>query len=75
LNSKRIQLIDDKIKALNQAGAINPGLAMEITSKVVTSFFNRHLKNKEINMNAPASEYEMLEMNVFKGDSEPSQFH
>lgn len=57
------------LNALSQAGDIDPDLAIEITSKVVTSFFDKHLKNKEIDLDALNSEYEMLEINIFKGDS------
>ncbi len=57
------------LNALSQAGTIDPDLAIEITSKVVTSFFDKHLKNKEIDLNALNSEYEMLEINIFQGDS------
>jgi predicted dienelactone hydrolase len=57
------------VKALSQAGDIDPDLAIEITSKVVTAFFDKHLKNKETDLNALNSEYEMLDLNIFKGDS------
>lgn len=57
------------LKALSQAGDIDPDLAIEITGRVVTSFFDKHLKNKEIDMKALSGEYDMLEMNIFKGDS------
>ena len=57
------------VKALSQAGEIDPDLAIEITGKVVTSFFDKHLKQEEIDLNALNSEYEMLELNVFKGEA------
>jgi len=57
------------LNVLSQAGNIDPDLAIEITRKVVTSFFDKHLKNKEIDLNALNSEYEMLDINIFKGDS------
>jgi len=57
------------LKALSLAGAIDPDLAIEIASKVTTSFFDRHLKNKEVDLNSLNSEYELLDLNVFKGDS------
>ena len=56
------------LKALSQAGDIDPDLAIEITGRVVTSFFDKHLKNKEIDVKALSGEYDMLEMNIFKGD-------
>jgi len=57
------------VRALSQAGDIDPDLAMAITRKVVTSFFDKYLKNKALDMNALNSEYEMLKLSVFKGDS------
>jgi hypothetical protein len=56
------------LKALSQAGEIDPDWAIEITNKVVTSFFDKHLKHKEIDLDALNSEYEMLEINTFNGD-------
>lgn len=57
------------VKALSQAGDIDPNLAIEITSKVVTAFFDKHLKNKEIDLNTLNSKYKLLELKTFKGDS------
>ena len=57
------------VRALSQAGDIDADLAMEITRAVVTSFFDKHLKNKAVDLNALNREYEMLKMNVFIGDS------
>lgn len=57
------------LQALSQAGAIDPGLAIEIASKVVTSFFDKHLKRKDIDLNTLNAEFEQLDMNIFKGDS------
>jgi hypothetical protein len=56
------------VKALSQAGDIDPGLAIEITGTVVTSFFDKHLKNKDIDLNALDQEYEMLELKTFKAE-------
>jgi len=50
-------------------GNIDPYLSMEITTKVVTSFFDKHLKQKDIDLNDLGAKYDMLELNVFKGDS------
>jgi hypothetical protein len=57
------------VKALSQAGEIDPDLAIEISGKVITSFFNKHLKHKDVDLSLLNSEYEMLELNVFEGDS------
>lgn len=56
------------VKALSQAGDIDPDLAIEITGRVVTSFFDKHLKNKDIDLNSLDQEYEMLELKTFKGE-------
>lgn len=57
------------LQSLNQAGDIDPDLAIEIASRVVTSFFDEHLKSKDIDLFNLKSEYELLVMNVFRGDS------
>ena len=57
------------VKALSQAGEIDPDLAIEISGKLITSFFDKHLKNNDVDMRLINSEYEMLDLNVFKGDS------
>jgi predicted dienelactone hydrolase len=57
------------VRALSQAGAIDPDLAMEITRKVVTSFFDKHLKNKSIDLDTLNQEYEKLNIIIFQGDS------
>jgi len=62
------------VRALSQAGTIDPDLALEITRRLVTSFFDKHLKNKAIDLNTLNSEYEMLRVNVFQGDSLVSPF-
>ncbi|MCA0131713.1 alpha/beta hydrolase [Winogradskyella alexanderae] len=57
------------VKTLSQAGEIDPDLAIEITSKVVTAFFDKHLKNKETDLTALDADYDMLNLNVFEGNS------
>ena len=57
------------VRSLSQAGDIDPDLAIEITRKVVTAFFDKHLKSKAFNLNALNSEYEMLKLRAFKGGS------
>lgn len=57
------------LRSLSQAGDIDPDLAMEITRRVVTSFFDKHLKNKAIDLNDLNSEHDMLKLKTFKGDS------
>lgn len=59
------------LQALNQAGDIDPNLAIEIASKTVSSFFDKHLKHQEINMQALSAQYNMLEMHIHQGDSIP----
>ena len=57
------------VTALSQAGEIDPDLVIEITGKVLTSFFDKHLKNKDVDLVLLDSAYEMLDLNVFEGDS------
>ena len=57
------------IKALSQAGDIDPYLALEIIGKVVTTFFDKHLKNKDVDVSLLDSTYEMLDLKIFEGDS------
>lgn len=54
------------VKTLSQAGSIDPDLAIEITSKVVTAFFDKHLKNKETDLKSLGSDYDMLNLNIFE---------
>jgi hypothetical protein len=57
------------LQALNEAGDIDPDLAIRIAGRVVTAFFDRHLKSKDIELNSLESEFEMLKLNIYKGDS------
>ena len=57
------------IRALSQAGDIDPDLAMEITRKLVTAFFDKHLKKDTMDLLALESEYDMLNIRAYYGDS------
>ncbi len=58
------------VSAVAGTGAIDPYLGMEIVTKLVTSFFDRHLKNApEANPQWIGEQYELLEMTVYPGDS------
>ena len=57
------------LQSLSQAGDIDPDLAIQIASRIVTAFFDNHLKSEGADINTIDSEYEMLEMNIYKGDS------
>ena len=57
------------IKELSQAGDIDPDMAIEITSKLVISFFDKSLKNKKLNLSYLESEYEKLELKTYYGDA------
>jgi dienelactone hydrolase len=58
------------VKSLSGAGDIDPYQGMEIVTKLLTSFFDKHLKNKTYSDPQKISdEYELLEMTVYKGDS------
>ena len=63
------------VQALSQAGEIDPYLAMAITRKVVVSFFDKHLKNRELDMKAFDAQFDMLDLKVYKGDSVASNGH
>lgn len=57
------------LRAVSQAGAIDPDLAIEIATNAVLSFFDNHLKNKATDMHSLNSEYDFLELSIYKGDS------
>ncbi|MGI9530527.1 hypothetical protein [Lutimonas sp.] len=59
------------LEALSQAGSIDPTLGMEITSNMVASFFDKHLKSEPIDMKNLDKKYDMLRMNIYSGDSIP----
>lgn len=58
------------VSALAGTGDIDPYLGMEIVNKLVLSFFNTHLKNEAGKTPRDiADKYDLLEMNVYAGDS------
>ena len=58
------------LRALSQAGEIDPDLAMEITGRLTTAFFDRHLKYDSASpIDTLDSTYDMLELKIFQGDS------
>jgi hypothetical protein len=57
------------VQALSEAGAIDPDLAIEITTKVLTSFFDKYLKGKDIDIQRLNANYEKLKIDVYEGDS------
>lgn len=58
------------VRSLSGAGDIDPYLGMEIVTKLLTSFFDKHLKNKQdSDPQKIDEEYELLEMNVYQADS------
>jgi len=58
-----------RLKPLNEAGKIEQGLAVGITSDLVVSFFNKHLKKGSTKIEAVANRYSSLEIEIHKGDS------
>ncbi len=58
------------IQSLAETGEINPSIGMKITRELVTTFFDKHLKNDPqsdpVNVK---NKYQLLEMNVFKGNN------
>lgn len=58
------------VRSLSRAGDIDPYQGMEIVTKLLTSFFDKHLKNRpDADPKKIDEEYELLEMNVYQGDS------
>lgn len=58
------------VPALSGSGNIDPALGLEIVNRLVTSFFDRHLKNNPAaDPEAVAEEYDVLQMEVYRGDS------
>ncbi|MUP45979.1 hypothetical protein E0K83_09515 [Gramella sp. BOM4] len=58
------------LKELSQAGEIDPYLGMQLTTKLVISFFDKHLKKKNLDINSLASEYDSLELSIDRPDPE-----
>ena len=56
------------LEMLSEAGEIEPEIGIEITSRLITTFFDRHLKNKEVDFDLLASEYELLNFKSYKGE-------
>lgn len=56
------------LQILNQAGSIDPHLAIEIASKMTISFFDKHLKNKKVDLKKLNQQYEKLKLNIFEGN-------
>jgi len=58
------------IKSIAGTGTIDARLGIEITTQLVTTFFDKHLKkNKTIDLRKLGEHYELLEMTIHKGDS------
>jgi hypothetical protein len=58
------------VKSLAGTGEIDPYLGNEIVTRLVTSFFDRHLKGiEEADPQKIGDQYDLLEMTVYKGDS------
>lgn len=53
-------------QSLSEAGDIDPEMGIEITSKLVTSFFDKHLKNKDIDVKALDEKYELLNLTIYE---------
>ena len=58
------------VPAIAGTGSIEPALGSEITNKLVTSFFDKHLKGvSTADPQLVGEQYAELELTVFKGDS------
>lgn len=57
------------VRSLSGTGKIDPYLGMEIVTKLLTSFFDKHLKNKpDSDPQKIDKEYKLLEMNIYQDD-------
>jgi predicted dienelactone hydrolase len=56
------------VETISQAGDIDPNLGIEITSKLIISFFDSYLKNKAVDFNLLDSEYEQLNLKIHPGE-------
>ena len=54
------------LETLSQAGTIEPKEGIEITSKLLIAFFDNYLKNKEVDFNRLESEYDLLNLEIYK---------
>ncbi|QYA26153.1 hypothetical protein G3I01_11725 [Gramella sp. MT6] len=54
------------INAISKAGSIDPYLGLEITNDLVVAFFDKHLKNQEVDFTELNSDYDMLKLEIFK---------
>ncbi|MGK7394203.1 MAG: alpha/beta hydrolase family protein [Candidatus Cyclobacteriaceae bacterium M3_2C_046] len=58
------------VRSIAGTGDINPYLGIEIVTKLITSFFDRHLKNvPDASLEKIDAQYELLEVVVYQGDS------
>ncbi|MEL6562649.1 MAG: hypothetical protein AAFQ94_31055 [Bacteroidota bacterium] len=57
------------VKSLTGNGEIDAKLGIEITTKLVTAFFDKHLKNTAAEPRQIADQYALLELKIFEGDS------
>ena len=54
------------LEVLSQSGDIEPEMGIEITSRLVTSFFDRHLKNRDVDFDSLESKYDRLNLNIYE---------
>lgn len=58
------------IESIAGTGAIDAKLGLKITNELVVEFFNKHIKNDpNADVSKLKNKYELLEMNIYKGDS------
>jgi predicted dienelactone hydrolase len=57
------------VQALSMAGNIDPNLATDITTELLTSFFDKYLKSIDLNLQSISSEYELLELTIHEEDT------
>lgn len=54
------------LESISEAGTIQPEKGIEITSKLLIAFFDSYLKNKKVDFNHLESEYDLLNLKIYK---------
>ncbi|MFT4565354.1 MAG: hypothetical protein ACI9FN_000307 [Saprospiraceae bacterium] len=53
------------MRAISTAGSIDPNVAIEASCGLLRSFFDKHLKNKEVDIKESISEFPLLELDIY----------
>ncbi|MCP9200844.1 hypothetical protein MKO06_13065 [Gramella sp. GC03-9] len=61
------------LNSISGAGEIDPYQGMEITNRLVRSFFDKHLKHKDLDLANLDTEYSLLVIQSYNGDTQLSE--